>query len=132
MSALIAGSNAATRSLQVSGLYPCITGAGLLLAPALLLAPLGLSLPHDVWIRRVGILALGLGACDVLAARSAVATLIPGSVWRRLLAGAGIGLLVPLGRAPTAMLLFAAVGIAAALWTAMASRRLPAGTLFLT
>ena len=132
MSALIAGSNAATRSLQVSGLYPCITGAGLLLAPALLLAPLGLSLPHDVWIRMFGILALGLGACDVLAARSAVATLIPGSVWRRLLAGAGIGLLVPLGRAPTAMLLFAAVGIAAALWTAMVSRRLPAGTLFLT
>ncbi len=80
MSALIASSNAAMRSLQVLGLYLCITGAGLLLAPALLLAPLGLTLAHDVWIRLVGILALVLGACDVRAARKAVAALIPGSV----------------------------------------------------
>ena len=71
----------------------------------------------------VGILALALGIGDVLAGRDLVASLIHWSIWRRLAAGVGIGLLVLLGLAPAALLLFAAVDIAAALWTAMALRR---------
>ena len=121
-------SKPAAQSLQAFGLYLCITGTGLLLAPALLLAPLGLAVPSDVsahvWVRMVGILALALGVCDVLAGHELVASLIHWSVWRRLAAGVGIGLLVLLGLAPAALLLFAAVDIAAALWTAMALRRL--------
>jgi hypothetical protein len=125
MSPPVLSSNPVARSLQAFGLYLCITGAGLLLAPALLLAPLGLIAPDAVWVRLVGILALALGVGDVLAGRDAVASLIHWSVWRRLAAGACIGLLVLLGLAPTALLLFAAVDIAAALWTAMAMRRAP-------
>ena len=117
-------SNPAARSLQVFGLYLCVAGTGLLLAPGVLLAPLGLAVPADVWVRMVGILALALGAGDVLAGRDLVASLIQWSVGRRLAAGVGIGLLVLLGLAPAPLLLFAAVDIAAALWTAMAMRRL--------
>ena len=124
MSTPASNPNPAARSLQAFGLYLCLTGTGLLLAPALLLAPLGLAVPADVWVRMVGILALALGVCDVLAGHELVASLIHWSVWRRLAAGVGIGLLVLLGLAPAALLLFAAVDIAAALWTAMALRRL--------
>ena len=115
--------NPAARSLQAFGLYLCLTGTGLLLSPGLLLAPLGLAVPADVWIRLVGILAIALGVCDVLAGRDLVTALIQWSIWRRLAAGACIALLVLLGLAPTALMLFAAVDIAAALWTAMAIRR---------
>ena len=127
MSAPASNSNADAQSLQAFGLYLCITGTGLL-APGLLLAPLGLAVPSDVsahvWVRMVGILALALGVGDVLAGRDRVASLIRWSVWRRLAAGIGIGLLVLLALAPAALLLFAAVDIAAALWTATAMRRL--------
>lgn len=129
MSLPASSSNAAAQSLQAFGLYLCIAGASLLLAPGLLLAPLGLSVPTDVWIRMVGTLALALGICDVLAGRDLVASLILWSVWRRLAAGAAIGLLVLLGLAPAALLLFAAVDIAAALWTAIAMRRLSTSEL---
>ena len=122
MSAPASKPNPAARSLQVFGLYLCITGTGLLLAPGMLLAPLGLAVPADVWVRMVGILAMALGICDVLAGRDRVASLIHGSVWRRLAAGVCIGLLVLLGLAPAALLIFAAVDTAAALWTAMALR----------
>lgn len=130
MSLLNLSSNAAARSLQVFGLYLCVAGTALLLAPTLLLAPLGLAVPQDVWIRLVGILALALGVSDVLAGRSIVAPLIRWSVWRRLAAGGAISALVVLGLAPTAMLLFAAADIAAALWTAMAVRRFPPASLY--
>ncbi len=123
MSPTISTSNAAARSLQAFGLYLCIAGVGLLLAPALLLAPLGLTVTDDAWVRMVGILALALGVGDVLAGREAVASLIHWSVWRRVAAGLGIGVLVLLGLAPAALLLFAALDIAAALWTATALRR---------
>ena len=133
MSAPASNSNADAQSLQAFGLYLCITGTRLLLAPGLLLAPLGLAVPSDVsahvWVRMVGILALALGVGDVLAGRDRVASLIRWSVWRRLAAGIGIGLLVLLALAPAALLLFAAVDIAAALWTATAMRRLTATRL---
>lgn len=129
MSAPASSSNHAAQSLQAFGLYLCISGVGLLMAPGLLLAPLGLAVPADGWVRMVGILALALGTCDVLAGRHLVASLIHWSVWRRLSAGVGIGLLVLLGLVPAALLLFAAVDIAAALWTAMALRRLSTARL---
>lgn len=123
MSAFLPRSITAAHSLQAFGLYLCIAATGLLLAPGLVLAPLGLTVPDDVWVRMVGILAMALGVGDVLAGRDGIASLIHWSVWRRLAAGVGIGLLVLLGLAPAALLLFAAVDIATALWTATALRR---------
>lgn len=120
---------AAARSLQVFGLYLCATGAGLLLAPALVLAPLQLPVPNDVWIRLVGILALALGATDWLVARTALPLLLRASVWRRVAAGACMVLLVAAALAPPAVLLLAAVDLAAAGWTAWALRHTRAQTV---
>ncbi len=122
MSSPLFSHHAAARSLQVFGLYLCATGSALLLAPALVLAPLGLAVPQDVWIRLLGIVALALGGCDLLAGRDALMTLLRWSVWRRSMAGVTIAGLVAAGLAPAALLLFAAVDMAAALWTGLALR----------
>ncbi|WP_144289850.1 hypothetical protein [Ideonella sp. A 288] len=121
--------NAAARSIHVFGVYLCTTGALLLLAPSLVLAPLQLEVPQDVWIRLVGVLALALGFTDLLIARQGVAALMRASVWRRLAAAAAMLGLVAIGLAPPAVTLFAAVDIAAAAWTALALRGLSAAPL---
>lgn len=115
----------AARSLQLFGLYLCVAGSGLLLAPSLVLAPLGLAAPQEVWIRIVGIVALALGTSDLLAVQNSVEPLIRWSVWRRLMAGLAIGALVLVGLAPTPVAVFAAVDICAALWTALLLRQTP-------
>lgn len=121
--------NAAARSIHVFGVYLCATGALLLLAPSVVLAPLQLAVPQDVWIRLVGVLALALGFTDLLTARQGVAALMRASVWRRLGAAAAMLGLVAIGLAPPAVTLFAAVDIAAAVWTALALRGLAAAPL---
>ena len=115
----------AARSLQLFGLYLCVAGGGLLLAPALVLAPLGLAVPQDGWIRIVGVLALALGSSDVLAAKNSVQASIRWSVWRRLVAGLAIGAMVAAGVAPTPVVVFAVVDICAALWTALLLQQTP-------
>ena len=123
MSQKHASPDAAAQSLQVFGFYLCATGLALVIAPALVLAPLQLPVPADAWIRLLGVLALALGGTDVLAARTGVPLLLRGSVWRRLLASALMLALGAAAVAPPAVLLFAAVDAAAAVWTAMALRR---------
>ncbi len=117
------GPDAAARSLQVFGLYLCATGLALLMAPALVLAPLQLPVPQDAWIRLLGIVALALGSTDVLAARAGVLLLVRWSVWRRLGAGVAMLALVAAAVAPPAVVLFAVLDLAAAGWTAVALRR---------
>lgn len=115
-------SHPAARSVRLFGLYLIVTGTLLLLAPAVLLAPLALPVPQDVWVRLAGVLALALGATDVLTAHAGSPLLWRATVWRRLVAGAALLGLVVAGIAPPAVTLFAAIDIAAACWTAWALR----------
>lgn len=115
-------SHPAARSVQLFGLYLIGTGTLLLLAPALLLAPLALPVPQDLWVRVAGVLALALGTTDLLVAHAGPPLLWRATVWRRLAAGAALLGLVMAGIAPPAVMLFAAIDIAAACWTAWALR----------
>lgn len=117
-------SHPAARSVWLFGLYLIGAGTLLLLAPAVLLAPLSLPVPQDVWVRVAGVLALALGTTDVLTAHAAPPLLWRATVWRRLGAGAALLGLVVAGTAPPAVALFAAIDIAAACWTAWALRSL--------
>ncbi|MFG6430431.1 hypothetical protein [Roseateles sp. LYH14W] len=112
----------AARSVRLFGLYLIVTGTALLLAPAALLTPLALPVPQDVWVRMAGVLALALGATDVLTAHAGSPLLWRATVWRRAVAGAALLGLVAAGIAPPAVILFAAIDIAAACWTARALR----------
>jgi hypothetical protein len=62
--------NAAERSLFAFGIYLLGLGGLLMTAPALVLLPVGLPVPQDVWIRVAGMLVLFLGIYYVVAARS--------------------------------------------------------------
>lgn len=112
----------AARSVQAFGTYLLLAGGTLLLAPALLLAPVGLPVPNDIWIRMVGLLAICLGAGDLLAAKSGFVAWYAFTVWRRALAGVAMLAFISLGLAPLALGLFAAIDLAAAGWTAWALR----------
>jgi hypothetical protein len=113
------------RSLQAFGWYLCGTGALLLLAPALVLAPLNLPVPQDVWIRILGVVALALGYTDVVASKVGNVHLFWASVWRRAAAGVALLTLVMTGIAPMPVVLFALVDMGAAAWTALALRHQP-------
>ena len=51
----------AAASIKYFGVYVIVTGLGLMLMPALVLAPLGIPAPTEVWIRVVGALATVVG-----------------------------------------------------------------------
>lgn len=116
----------AARSLQVFGLYLCGAGLALMLVPGLLLAPLGLAAPADVWGRVVGVLALILGVYYQVAARAEFRPLMQASVWLRGAVIIVFAAFVMAGWAPPALLVFGAVDLAAALWTGWALRQPPA------
>ena len=113
------------RSLQAFGWYLCGTGALLLLTPALVLAPLNLPVPQDVWIRILGVVALALGYTDVMTSKAGIVQMFWASVWRRAAAGVALLTLVMMSIAPTPVVLFALVDMGAAAWTALALRRQP-------
>lgn len=115
----------AARSVQAFGAYLLLAGGTLLLAPALLLAPVGLPVPTDIWIRMVGLLAMCLGAGDLIAVKSGFVAWYGFTVWRRALAGLAMLSFIALGLAPLALALFAVVDLAAAGWTAWALRAAP-------
>jgi hypothetical protein len=114
--------SAAARSLLAFGVYLCGAGALLIVAPAVVLTPLAIPVPADVWIRMVGLLALCLGASDLVAARAGFEPLIRLSVWRRAVAGLLMFGFVAVGMAPLGLAVLAAVDLAAAAWTALALR----------
>lgn len=117
----------AARTLFLFGLYLLVAGAGLLLAPALMLQPLGVPVPADVWIRVVGLLAIALGLYYRVAARSELLAFMRLSVWVRLGVAVAFGAFIAAGLAPVALLGFGLIDAAGAAWTALALRQMGAG-----
>lgn len=107
----------AARSLTFFGCYLLGAGLALMLAPAVLLAPLGLPAPADAWGRVAGMLVTAIGVYDVVAGRAGLMPLVRASVWVRAGVAALLALGVATGVAPVPLLVFAAVDALAALWT---------------
>jgi hypothetical protein len=115
----------AARSLHWFGLYLCVLGPGLLIAPALLLAPFGISPPQEVWVRVAGVLALLIGSYYLVAAHHEFMPLVQASVIARFaVLGVFVGLVVFVA-APPALILFGLVDATAASWTALLLWRAP-------
>jgi hypothetical protein len=117
--------NPAARSLYWFGLYLCVLGPGLVLAPALLLAPFGIAPPQEAWVRVAGVLALLIGCYYLLAARHEFMPLVRASVTARVAVLGVFVLLVLWVSAPPALMLFGAIDAVAAAWTAWLLRRTP-------
>jgi hypothetical protein len=115
----------ASLSIKVFGVYAVVTGLGLFLAPALVLAPLGFAAPAEIWVRVLGAVSTALGyyywACGSADAVAFFRASVPGRLGFATLCT----LLVVFYSAPPQLLLFGAVDTAGALWTALALRSQP-------
>lgn len=113
----------ATNSIKYFGLYAIATGVGLVLAPGLVLLPLGIAVPTEVWIRLVGALAIPLGYYYWVCGSAGTIAFFRASIHGRFVFAATIVLLVAVFAAPVQILLFAAIDVAGALWTARGLRK---------
>lgn len=113
----------AAASIKYFGLYVVVTGIGLMLAPGLVFAPLGIAAPTEVWIRVVGALALVLGYYYWVCGNANVVAFFQATVRGRVAFAVLMVLLIVLFAAPMQLLLFAAVDLAGAAWTAWALRQ---------
>jgi hypothetical protein len=111
------------RTLLLFGCYLLGLATVLLVAPNPLLVLFGIPPTSEVWIRVAGMLLLFLGAYDVLAARAELRPFIAWSVPLRLSVPVFFGAFVAAGLVPPVLMLFAAVDVAAALWTWTTLRR---------
>lgn len=114
-------SNAA-RSLFVFGVYAVLAGASLVLTPSLVLSVLGFPAAADGWVRVVGVLAVCVGAYHIVSARHELRPYLRASVGVRFGFALGLTGLVVSGEMPRSLLLFAAVDVVGAIWTALALR----------
>lgn len=117
----------AARTLFLFGLYLLVAGSALLLAPALMLQPLNVPIPADVWVRVVGLLAIALGLYYRVAARAELLAFMRLSVWVRLGVAVAFATFVVGGLAPVALLGFGVIDAAGAAWTAHALRQMGSG-----
>lgn len=107
------------KTLFYFGIYVVSAGLLFLSIPETLISLTQLPPMPTGWTRVIGLLALVIGAYDILAGKHDVKPLIKASVYVRLGFALGIVLLVALGQMPLPLLLFGAADGLAALWTAM-------------
>jgi len=112
----------AQRSMLGFGTYLNLIAIGLLVAPDLLLVPLGFAPAADFWVRVIGVPVLILGTYYVRAARDNTRDFMRWTVTGRLVPLLAFGALVAYGLAPSALMLFAFIDVAGAAWTAWALR----------
>jgi hypothetical protein len=114
--------NTPAKSLFVFGIYAVAAGVGLVLVPGLVLGTLGFPPAQDGWVRVVGALAIAVGAYHVVAARNDLVPYIRATVWGRIGFAVILGGLVTASTMPKSLLLFAAIDVGGAVWTAVALR----------
>lgn len=106
------------RSLLVFGGYLLCLGVFLIVEPNRLLTWFRAPQTHEPWIRVAGILTTVVGYYYVMAAHRLIVVLFRYTVFARLFSAVVLALLVPLAAAPKSLLLFAAIDLAGAAWTA--------------
>lgn len=116
----------ASVSIKVFGVYVMLAGIMLLLAPNLLLSPLGFAAATEIWVRVLGAVAMVLGyyywACGSAEARAFFKATIAG---RFAFAALCLGLVLAMA-APWQLMIFGVVDVLGAVWTASALRSGPA------
>ena len=113
----------ASNSIKFFGVYAIATGIGLVLVPGLVLAPLGIATPTEIWIRVVGALAIPLGYYYWASGSSDLVAFFRATIPGRLVFAATTVLLIVAFSAPIQLLLFAAIDLAGAAWTALGLRK---------
>jgi hypothetical protein len=114
-------------TIKAFGAYVVLTGVALMLAPNLLLGPLGFAETKEIWIRVVGVLAAILGYYYWVCGTADAKAFFAASIYGRMFFCAACVALVVLAGAPWMLILFGVVDVAGAAWTSMALRKERAG-----
>jgi hypothetical protein len=112
----------ASASIKYFGLYVALTGIGLAVAPALVLTPLGVAAPTEIWVRVLGVLALVVGYYYWVCGRADAVEFFRASIRGRILFAVLLLLLVAVFSAPVQLLLFGVIDLVGAAWTAQGLR----------
>lgn len=110
------------RTLTVFAGYLVLLGIALLATPNLLLTTFGILPTSEVWIRIVGVLALILAYYYVQAARKEMMDFFLWTVQARAVVIVFFVAFVFLGWVKPILILFGAIDLAGAIWTALALR----------
>ncbi|MBE0636190.1 hypothetical protein IH601_09350 [Candidatus Bipolaricaulota bacterium] len=113
----------AARSLLIFAIYLIALGLFLLIAPNTLITLFGLPETQDVWIRVVGMLIVLLATYDIQAARHELANFFQWSVVARAAVIVFFAGFVMANLVEPMLLLFGAIDLAGAIWTAIALRQ---------
>ena len=111
------------RSLFIFGIYVLVIGVAFIVAPGFLSSLLRLPPATVGWPRVIGLLALVIGAYDIVGSRAECLPYIRASVPVRFGFAAGTAFLFALGQLPATILLLGATDVAGALWTAFALKQ---------
>jgi hypothetical protein len=113
----------AAKSLFVFGIYLCVLGVTLLLAPNPLLHVFGVPPTDEVWIRINGMFVLCLSFFYVQSARNELTIFIRWTVWARAAVIIYFAAFVLSVSAPKALLLFGLIDLSSAVWTLLALKK---------
>ncbi len=112
----------AAKSVFTFGVYLVALGVTLVVAPNVPLSLFGMPTPDEPWIRVAGMLALLLGYYYVQCARAEIRRFFELTVRARFAVIVFFAAFVALGFAKPTLLLFGAVDVVGAIWTALALR----------
>ena len=110
------------RTIAVFAGYLVLLGITLMVTPNLLLTTFGIPPTSEVWIRIVGVLALILAYYYVQAARKEMMDFFRWTVQARAIVIVFFVAFVFLGWAKPVLILFGAIDLVGAIWTALALR----------
>lgn len=110
------------RSVFVFAVYLAILGVTLIVVPNLLLAIFGIPPTAEVWIRIVGVLVLILAYYYIQAARKEMIDFFRATVSARASVIVFFSVFTLLGFVKPVLILFGAVDLAGAIWTALTLR----------
>ncbi len=112
----------AAKSVFAFGIYELLLGAGLIITPDPLLALFGFSVSNEVWIRVIGALICLFAFYDIQAARCELTNYFRWSVYARSSIILFFTAFVLSGFASPMLILFGAIDLLGAIWTALALR----------
>jgi hypothetical protein len=110
-------------SLVVQAIYVIITGLQLIFVPNMLLSMFGFEPTSEIWIKVLGIVILPLSAVYYAISKQGNEESVRATIISRGFVGIGFTLMALLGQAPMALILFAGIDIATAVWTWMEMKK---------
>lgn len=104
-------------SLIVQAVYVSITALQLIFVPNMLLAMFGFPPTSEIWIKVLGVVLIALATVYYGIIKFGNAEVVKYTIWGRIFVGIGFVILVITGQTLPALILFAGIDIATAIWT---------------